>query len=51
MFHYHVEGEVITGTYQGGQIHTGHLIGRMTGPDTIKLLYHCLTDDGEMLAG
>ncbi|REC94934.1 hypothetical protein [Kushneria indalinina] len=51
VFHYQVVEEVITGTYQGGQIQTGHLIGRVTGPDTIELLYHCLTTEGEMLAG
>ncbi|RMU97412.1 hypothetical protein ALP14_200218 [Pseudomonas amygdali pv. myricae] len=29
----------------------GHQVGRVTGPDTIELLYHCLTTDGEILAG
>jgi hypothetical protein len=51
VFHYRVEGPVITGTYQGGRIHEGHLVGRATGPDAIELLYHCVTIDGELLAG
>lgn len=51
VFHYHVDGNAITGTYQGGHIRTGHLVGRATGPDTIELLYHCLTTEGELLAG
>lgn len=51
MFHYQMMGDTITGTYQGGQIHTDHLVGRVTGQNTIKLLYHCLTTEGEMLAG
>lgn len=51
VFHYLVTGDTITGAYQGGQIHAGHLVGRVTGPDTIELLYHCLTTEGEMLAG
>ena len=51
VFHYHVDGNAITGTYQGGHIRTGHLVGRATGPDTIELLYHCLTAEGELLAG
>jgi hypothetical protein len=50
-FHYQVDGVAITSTYQGGRIRTGHQVGRVTGPDTIELLYHCVTNDGEMLAG
>ncbi|HKS15278.1 MAG TPA: hypothetical protein VJS90_19790 [Pseudomonas sp.] len=51
VFHYLVEDRAITGTYQGGRIRTGHQVGRVTGPDTIELLYHCITTDGEILAG
>ncbi|VVN48265.1 hypothetical protein [Pseudomonas fluorescens] len=51
VFLYHVEGDAISGTYQGGRIRMGHQVGRATGPDTIELLYQCLTTDGEMLAG
>ncbi|WP_082460516.1 hypothetical protein [Pseudomonas mediterranea] len=51
VFHYHVEENTISGTYQGGQIRMGNLVGRVTGPDTIELLYQCLTTDGEILAG
>lgn len=51
VFHYAVENGAISGTYQGGRIRIGHQVGRITGPDTIELLYQCLTTDGEMLAG
>lgn len=51
VFHYLVEEFAITSTYQGGWIRTGHQVGRVTGPDTIELLYHCITNDGETLAG
>ncbi|MFK0093282.1 hypothetical protein [Pseudomonas sp. NPDC090592] len=51
VFHYLVEESAITSTYQGGRIRSGHQVGRVTGPDTIELLYHCITNDGEMLAG
>lgn len=51
VFHYLVEEFAITSTYQGGRIPTGHQVGRVTGPDTIELLYHCITNDGETLAG
>ena len=51
VFHYQVEGDVISGTYQGGRIRTGQQVGRVTGPNTIELLYQCLTTEGELLAG
>jgi hypothetical protein len=51
VFHYHVEGNAISSTYHGGRIRMGNQVGRATGPDTIELLFHCLTLDGEILAG
>ncbi|WP_421549191.1 hypothetical protein [Pseudomonas sp. QD4] len=51
VFHYLVEGNAISSTYQGGRIHLGHQVGRVTGPDTLELLFHCLTTEGEILAG
>lgn len=51
VFHYQVEDDAVWGTYQGGRIRMGHQVGRVTGPDTIELLYHCLTMDGQILAG
>jgi len=50
-FHYLVDGDVITGTYAGGPIAHGQVIGRAAGDDRIELLYHCVTDKGELLAG
>lgn len=51
VFHYLVEGEAISGSYQGGRIRVGTQVGRVTGADTIELLYQCLTLEGELLAG
>ena len=51
VFHYQVDGDAISGTYQGGRIRSGQQVGRVTGPDTIELLYQCLTTEGELLAG
>ncbi|MCX2524731.1 hypothetical protein [Larsenimonas rhizosphaerae] len=51
VFDYHVVEGRITGTYQGGPIQTGHLVGRVTGVDTFELLYHCVTTEGELLSG
>lgn len=51
VFHYRVEGNAISGTYQGGRIRTGQQVGRVTGADTLELLFQCLTQEGELLAG
>lgn len=51
VFHYRVEDDAILGTYAGGRVARGNLVGRATGPETIELLYHCVTTDGELLAG
>ncbi|MDQ0651596.1 hypothetical protein [Pseudomonas cedrina] len=51
VFHYQVDGDAITSTYQGGRIRLGTQVGRVTGPDNIELLFQCLTQDGELLAG
>ncbi|QVM98725.1 hypothetical protein JYG36_11380 [Pseudomonas sp. SORT22] len=51
LFHYQVEGTAISSTYQGGRIRVGHQVGRATGADTIELLFHCLTTEGELLSG
>lgn len=50
VFHYRVEGDAISGTYQGGRIRTGQQVGRVTGADTLELLFQCLTQEGELLA-
>lgn len=51
VFHYQVEGDAISGTYQGGRIRMGQQVGRVTGRNTLELLYQCLTTEGELLAG
>ncbi|WP_448653615.1 hypothetical protein ACSHWC_10985 [Pseudomonas fluorescens] len=51
VFHYWVEGDAISGTYQGGRIRTGQQVGRVTGANTLELLFQCLTLEGELLAG
>ncbi|MBN2976162.1 hypothetical protein [Pseudomonas lactucae] len=51
VFHYLVEGDAISSTYQGGRIRLGTQVGRVTGADTLELLFQCLTLDGELLSG
>ena len=51
VFHYLVDGPQIRGTYRGGRVRDGQVIGRVTGSNKIELLYHCVTTDGALLAG
>lgn len=51
VFYYLVDGDAISSTYQGARIRIGQQVGRVTGPDTIELLYQCVTTEGELLAG
>jgi hypothetical protein len=51
IFLYHVVDDAIHGSYEGGRIRFGQQVGRVTAPDTIELLFQCVTVDGEMLAG
>lgn len=51
IFHYRVDGDAVSSTYQGGHIRIGHQVGRVTGPDSIELLFHCVTDTGELRSG
>jgi hypothetical protein len=51
IFHYWMDGRVITGVYQGGRIREGHLVGRVIDEDRIETMYHCVTIDEELLAG
>lgn len=39
LFHYLVDGDVITGTYTGGHIVKGQVVGRAAGDNRIELLY------------
>ena len=51
VFHYRVDGAVISAAYAGGRVVAGHVIARATGSDTIETLYHSLTADGDLLSG
>ncbi len=51
VFEYLQEGTTITGKYHGGMIKIGHIVGKQTNTDTIELLYHCITKEGELMAG
>lgn len=51
IFHYFQDGKTITGTYKGGEIKEGFIVGKQTTNNTIELLFQCLTNDNELKAG
>jgi len=51
VFAYRTDGAAITGSYGGGDVADGQIVGRVTGPDTIELLFQCRTKGGGLLAG
>jgi hypothetical protein len=51
VFHYRMDGALITATYRGGRIREGQVIGRAVDEDRVEMLYHCVTTDEELLAG
>lgn len=51
IFHYHQQGRVLTCTYAGGRIVTGHLIGLVDNEGGIDMRYHQVNDRGELMTG
>jgi hypothetical protein len=51
IFHYWLDGSLVTGEYSGGRIRAGRLVGRVTSPDTIELLFQCVTTEDTLRAG
>ena len=51
VFHYKQTDMIITGSYKGGAIVEGSIVGKQTDKDSIELLFQCLTDTGELKAG
>ncbi|GAA4273037.1 hypothetical protein U6A24_07160 [Aquimarina gracilis] len=51
VFHYFQNKNVITGTYKGGQVLEGFVVGRQTENNKIELLFQCVTTDHELLSG
>ena len=50
-FRYFVDGAIVTGEYQGGEIVVGKIVGSVTGPSAIALLFQCVTANGTLLCG
>jgi hypothetical protein len=51
IFHYHQNGDMVSGHYRGGDIAEGNFIGHYTAPDRIAVRFQCLTGDGKLLSG
>ncbi|AXG69853.1 hypothetical protein KORDIASMS9_02081 [Kordia sp. SMS9] len=51
IFHYFHEGKTITGTYKGGEIKEGFVVGKQISEDRIELLFQCITIHGDLKAG
>ena len=51
LFTYHQEDRVIWGTYEGGVIMKGSLIGKVLDDDTIEFIYSHINQQHELLSG
>ena len=51
IFHYTVEGTILKGTYEGGEIVSGHILGVVHEAGDLEFLYHHLNIRGELKAG
>ena len=51
VFHYYQEGDSLTGTYSGGTVDHGHLLGKVHPDGCLEFLYHHVNTSGELMAG
>jgi hypothetical protein len=51
IFHYKQEGNILTCSYSGARIRSGHLIGLVNGDGVINMRYHQVNDRGELMSG
>ena len=51
LFNYQQNGEILTCTYRGGAIITGHLIGLVNELGEINMRYHQINSKGEIMTG
>lgn len=51
VFHYQQEGTIVTATYAGGNIVSGHLIGIIEENGVVDLRYHQVNHKGELMTG
>ena len=51
LFHYHQADGVLTGTYSGGSVVTGQLLGHVHTDGRLEFHYHHLNTAGALMAG
>jgi hypothetical protein len=51
VFLYKQEGNIITSSYSGGKIYSGHLIGLVDSNGVIKMSYHQINNKYELMTG
>jgi len=51
IFIYKQIGNILTSTYEGGQIVSGHLIGLVDDEGNIEMRYHQVNTKGELMTG
>ncbi len=51
VFHYQQEDNVLTCTYTGANIVSGHLIGLVSESGSIDMRYHQINTNGELMTG
>ena len=51
LFHYKQEGRILTCSYSGERIISGHLIGLVNDDGVIDMRYHQVNDRGELMTG
>lgn len=51
IFHYVQNGNVLSSTYAGGKIKTGHLLGIVDEHGNIDMRYHQINTDGVLMTG
>ncbi len=50
-FHYVQTGNILTASYSGGKIKSGHLIGLVDETGRIDMRYHQVNEKGELMTG
>jgi hypothetical protein len=51
VFHYHQQSNVLSGTYSGGEIARGELLGVVRDDGSLDFFYHHINTAGELMAG
>lgn len=51
VFQYSQQGSLVTATYSGGRIITGHIVGRMRADGCLDIRYHHLNGEGALMVG